>query len=345
MHARSYLGSLLVGATLILTSPLTSPAGAAELNLYSSRHYDTDERLYQSFTEMTGIEINRIDGDADELIERIKLEGANSPADVLITVDAGRLWRAEQAGLFQPVHSALLNERIPQALRHPDGLWVGFSTRARVILHDKARVDAGLVQRYEDLARPELRGMVCIRSSSNIYNLSLMASMIEHHGLDEASRWAEGVVANFARQPEGNDTAQIKSVAAGQCGVALANTYYFARILNAPSPENEEIAQKVGLIFPNQGDRGAHINISGAGVLAHAPHVSEAVAFLEYLASDQAQTYLANGNNEYAVVEGVSLDNPGLAKMGEFVADSINMSVLGKNQPLAQVAFDEADWR
>ena len=341
MRSKRHLGPA-VAATLLA---LAGTVDAAELNLYSSRHYDTDERLYQDFTEQTGITINRIEGDADELIERIKLEGANSPADVLITVDAGRLWRAEQAGLFQPVQSKVLDERIPEALRHPDDLWIGFSTRARVILHDKDRVDATLVQTYEDLARPELEGMVCIRSSSNIYNLSLMASLIEHHGLDEATAWARRVVANFARQPEGNDTAQIKAVAAGRCGVAVANTYYFARILNSDSDENRAIADKVGLIFPNQADRGTHINVSGAGILAHAPHPDEARQFLEYLASDRAQAYLANGNNEYAVVDGIELDNPALDAMGAFKTDAVNVSVLGQNQPLAQVAFDEAGWR
>ncbi|MEZ5823978.1 MAG: Fe(3+) ABC transporter substrate-binding protein [Geminicoccaceae bacterium] len=338
------LRSFLLASALAL-GPLVAAAQAAELNLYSSRHYDTDERLYQEFTEKTGIVINRIEGDADELIERINLEGDKSPADILITVDAGRLWRAEEAGIFAPVESGILNERIPANLRHPDGLWFGFTTRARVIVHDRERVDPDLLRTYEDLARPELEGLVCIRSSTNIYNLSLMASLIEHHGMDGAAEWAEGVVGNFARDPEGNDTAQIEAVAAGQCGVAVANSYYVARILNSDDPQLQEIASKIGIIFPNQEDRGTHVNVSGAGLVRHAPNRAEAIAFLEYLASDEAQAWLANGNNEYAAVESVELDNPALERMGPFKADPVNVAVLGKNQPLAQIVFDEAGWR
>ncbi|MCB2054515.1 MAG: Fe(3+) ABC transporter substrate-binding protein [Geminicoccaceae bacterium] len=332
---------LTIGALLAACTSVQ----AEELNIYSSRHYDTDERLYSGFTEATGIDINRIEGEADELIERIRLEGDNSPADVLITVDAGRLWRAEEAGIFQPTHSELLDERIPAALRHPEGLWFGFSSRARIIVYDKDDVDPALIQTYEDLARPELKGKICIRSSSNIYNLSLMASLIEHDGQDAATQWANDVVGNFARAPEGNDTAQIEAVAAGQCDVAVVNSYYVARILNADDDASKAIAEEIAVVFPNQQDRGTHVNISGAGVVAGAPHPEAAVKFLEYLASDQAQAYFAGGNNEYPVVEGVKVDNPALEQMGDFKADEVNVAVLGENQPLAQVAFDEAGWR
>jgi len=329
----------------LLAALSATAAGAQELNLYSSRHYDTDEKLYSDFEDATGIAINRIEGNADELIARMQTEGVNSPADVLITVDAGRLWRAEEAGIFQPTHSELLDERIPAALRHPEGLWFGFSSRARIIVYDKDDVDPALIQTYEDLARPELKGKICIRSSSNIYNLSLMASLIEHDGQDAATQWANDVVGNFARAPEGNDTAQIEAVAAGQCDVAVVNSYYVARILNADDDASKAIAEEIAVVFPNQQDRGTHVNISGAGVVAGAPHPEAAVKFLEYLASDQAQAYFAGGNNEYPVVEGVKVDNPALEQMGDFKADEVNVAVLGENQPLAQVAFDEAGWR
>ena len=335
-----------IGTTLALALA----AGAAQaqddvVNLYSSRHYNTDERLYSGFTEKTGIEVNRIEAEADELIERIKIEGANSPADVLITVDAGRLWRAEEEGVLAPVDSKLLQERIPENLRHPDGLWFGFSERARVIFYNKENVDPADVQTYEALADDTVEGEVCMRSSTNIYNLSLMASLIEHDGTDGALAWAEGVVDNFARPPEGNDTSQIEAVASGECGVTIANTYYFARIIAANDAEAKEVVDKVGIVFPNQDGRGTHVNISGAGMVKGAPHPEAAKAFLEYLASDQAQTYFAAGNHEYPVVEGIENHDTALKQMGDFKADAINVSVLGENQTEAQVLFDQAGWR
>jgi iron(III) transport system substrate-binding protein len=335
-----FAASLLAAATLLATT-----ASAAELNLYSARHYDTDEALYTDFTKATGITIKRIDGDADELLERIKLEGANSPADILITVDAGRLWRAEQAGVFAPFKSATLEQRIPANLRQKDGLYYAFSKRARVIVYARDGIDPALIQTYEDLAKPELAGKVCIRSSTNMYNLSLMASLIAEHDMAGAERWAKGVVANFARPPEGNDTAQIKAVAAGQCQVALVNSYYVARIMNSANSDDQAIAAKIATIFPNQNDRGTHINISGAGILEHAPHRHEAEQFLEYLASDQAQIYFANGNNEYAVVEDVKTNNPALEQLGSFKEDPLDVAKLGENQPLAQIVFDDAGWK
>ncbi len=332
-------------ALLATAAPLVAlPAGAQELNLYSSRHYDTDERLYSQFEERTGITINRIEGKADELIARIEAEGANSPADVLLTVDAGRLWRADQAGLFQPVESDVLADRIPAELRHPDGHWYGFSTRARIIYYDKDAIDPDLIRTYADLARPELEGEVCIRSSSNIYNLSLMASLIHHLGPEAAQAWAEGVVENFARDPQGGDTDQIRAIAAGECGVSLGNHYYFARLMRSEDPADQEVVEAVGWVFPNQEGRGTHVNISGAGVLANAPNPDAAVAFLDYLASDDAQRWLANGNNEFAVVEGVELDNPALAELGDFAADDLDVAVLGRNQTQAQILFDRAGW-
>lgn len=322
-----------------------SDAMAAELNLYSARHYDTDEALYGEFETKTGIKINRIEGKADELVERIKLEGEASPADVLLTVDAGRLWRADSEGIFQPTQSEILNAKIPASVRHPNGHWFGFSSRARIIFYDKARIDPALVATYEDLARPELAGEVCIRSSTNIYNLSLLSSLIAHHGQTEATAWAQGVVDNFARQPEGNDTAQIKSVAAGACGVAVANSYYFARLLNSDDPADQEVVEKVGFVIPNQEGRGAHLNISGAGVLNHAPNRDAAIQFLEYLASDGAQYYFANGNDEFSVVEGVESDNRAFEIFGAFKTDALNVDALGEHQATASVIFDLAGWR
>ncbi len=317
---------------------------AKELNIYSSRHYQTDEALYNGFTEKTGIRINRIEDDADKLMARIEAEGANSPADVFVTVDAGRIWRADEAGLLQPVESEVLNAAIPASLRDPEGKWYGFSRRARVIYYDKERVDPALFQSYEDLARPEAKGLVCIRSSSNMYQLSLLASMIEQHGQDKARDWAEKVVANMARPPTGNDTAQIKAVASGECGLSLGNTYYYVRLLTSDDPADKAVADRVGVIFPNQDGRGTHVNISAAGVAANAPHKAAAVAFLEYLASPEAQAYFARGNNEYTA-DGGTAGNEALASLGTFKADDLNVRVLGARQSEAQMTYDQAGWK
>lgn len=319
-------------------------AGEAVVNLYSARHYQTDEALYTEFTEATGIRINRIEGAGDALIERLKNEGRNSPADVFITVDAGGLWRAEQAGLFAPIQSETLNAHIPAHLRHPDGLWYGFSTRARLIVYNRELVDPELIGSYEDLAAPQWRGKVCIRSSSNIYNLSLLASLIAHYGAEEAEAWARGVVANFARNPQGGDTDQIRAVASGECAIGVANSYYLARILASEEEADVQVAARVGHIFPNQDGRGTHVNVSGAGVVATAPHRENAIKFLEYLATDAAQRYLADGNNEYPAVPSVA-PSPVLKDMGEFKADEINVSVYGLNQAEAQRVFDRAGWQ
>jgi iron(III) transport system substrate-binding protein len=291
-----------------------APAIAEEVNLYSARHYDTDVALYEDFTAETGIEVNLIEGDADQLIERIKAEGRNSPADILITVDAGRLWRAEEAGILEPVESAVLAERIPASLRHPEGLWFGLSKRLRGVVYAKDRVDPSEITTYEDLADPKWQGRICIRSSTNVYNQSLVASMIEADGVEATEAWAKGLVDNFARPPQGADTDQIRAVAAGECDVAVVNHYYFVRLLK--SEDDAEIGDQVGIVFPNQDGRGAHANISGAGVVATAPHPGNAVKFLEYLTTPQAQIYFAKGNNEFPVVADVELD-PILQSWGE----------------------------
>lgn len=315
------------------------------LNLYSSRHYQTDEALYGNFTKLTGIKINRIEAGEDPLIERLKNEGASSPADVLVTVDAGRLWRAEQLGLFQPVASNVLESRLPANMRVPNNQWFGFSARARVIVYHKDAVNPADVQDYEDLANAKLKGKVCTRSGSHVYNLSLMSALIEHWGEKKAEEWARGVVANFARAPKGGDTDQILAVAAGECGVAITNTYYYVRLMKSSKPEDRKAIAKVGLIWPGQKSFGTHLNISGAGVLKNAPHREVAIGFLEYLAGDKAQSYFANGNNEWPVVKSAPLDNRELASLGTFKMDSLNIGALGKNQPLAQKIFDRVGWK
>jgi iron(III) transport system substrate-binding protein len=336
----------LVGLTLVsLTVSLSAAAQTDVLNLYSSRHYQTDEALYSNFTKQAGIKINRIEAGEDPLIERIRNEGASSPADVLVTVDAGRLWRAEQMGLFQPVQSKVLDSRLPGHLRAEGNQWFGFSTRARVIVYNKTMVNAADVQNYEDLANPKLRGKVCTRSGSHVYNLSLMSALIEHWGVARAEEWARGVVANFARSPKGGDTDQINAVATGECGVAIANTYYYARLIASEKPDDRKRMANVALVWPNQKSFGTHLNVSGAGVLRNAPHKEAAVRFLEYIASDTAQSYFASGNNEWPAVASAPLNNRYLDAMGKFKADTINVGALGKNQPLAQKIFDRAGYR
>jgi len=336
---------ILATVTATAAFAATPVLAAGELNLYSSRHYDTDERLYSNFEEQTGIKINRIEDGADKLIERIKAEGANSPADVLLTVDAGRLWRADQAGLFQPVESEILETRIPDNLRHPDGHWHGLSQRIRVIFYDKSKVDPADIQTYEDLADPKLEGLVCTRSSGNIYMLSLMASIIEAQGEEAAKEWAEGVYANRARDPQGGDTDQLRGIASGECAIALSNTYYFARALRKDvSGLDEEAIDNIGVVFPNQEGRGAHANISGAGVIATAPNRENAIKFIEYLASDEAQEYFSAGNDEYPVVPGVALSDS-VAELGLFKADEVNLNALGVNQPAAQRIYDQVGYK
>jgi len=315
------------------------------LNLYSSRHYQTDEALYDNFTKQTGIKVNRIEAGEDPLIERIRNEGERSPADVLVTVDAGRLWRAEQLGMFQPVRSALLESRIPASLREPGGHWFGFSTRARLIAYNKDKVKAGEIQTYEDLASPKWQGRICMRSSTNIYNLSLMGAMIDHLGEQKAEQWAQGVRANLAVEPKGGDTDQLKSVAAGQCDVTVSNQYYYARLLRSQKPDERQVGERIGVVFPNQKTWGTHVNISGAGVLKHAPNRAAAIRFLEYLASDDAQRYFADGNNEWPAVAGVKADNPVLNSFAEFKRDTLNVAVLGRNQPGSQRIYDRVAWK
>lgn len=344
---RVFLGTGTAMATVAIAELRKSNRGLAQsgaINLYSSRHYDTDQALYDSFTRKTGLRVNLIEGKGDELIERIKSEGANSPADVFMTVDAGRLWRAQENGILQPVSSSTLNSKIPANLRSPENLWFGFSKRARVIMYNKDQVEASELSTYEDLATDKWRNKILIRSSSNIYNQSLIASLIEIHGMSEAESWAKGFVRNFARPPEGNDTAQIKGVAAGIGDIGLANSYYLARLKKSPKVENKAVAEKVGMFFPNQNGRGTHVNISGGGVVKNAPNKEGAIKFLEHLASPEAQKIFSEGNNEYPVVAGVAIASV-LESFGNFKSDSTNVSVYGKLNADAIKLMDRVGWK
>lgn len=336
---------IAIAAISATTALYTASAAWADgsVNLYSSRHYDTDERLYADFEEATGIRVNRIEGNADELIERLKAEGRNSPADVLLTVDAGRIWRAADADLLSPVESEVLEERIPEALQHPDNLWFGFSTRARIIFYNKDRVSEP-PQTYDELADPKYRGMICIRSASNIYNLSLLASRIAEEGSDAAKTWVEGLKANLARQPQGGDTDQLAGLVSGECDISVANTYYFARALRSQVDGVSDGIEQIGWVFPDQDGRGTHVNVSAAGVLKNAPNRDNAIKFLEYLASDSAQEYFASGNDEYPVVEGVGL-SASVTQLGEFKRDDLNLSALGEYQTEAQAIFNAVGFK
>jgi iron(III) transport system substrate-binding protein len=319
------------------------------LNLYSARHYQTDEALYANFTQATGIKINRIDADDAGILARLKTEGAASPADVILLVDAARLWRAEVDGLFQPVKSKLLDQRIPTTLRGKDdgqgAQWYGFSTRARVVVYNKAAVQRGDVDTYQELGDPKNKGKLCTRSGSHPYNLSLFGSMVEHLGPAQAEAWLAGMVANMARAPKGGDTDQIMGVASGECGVAIANSYYVARLMRSAKPEDRAAIEKVRIVFPNQSGFGTHLNIAGAGVARNAKNRDAAVRFLEYLASDSAQRYFADGNNEWPAVASVKVANPALQSMGDFKAETIPVSAVGLNQVKVQQILDRVGYR
>ncbi|AHC99345.1 Fe(3+) ABC transporter substrate-binding protein [Leisingera methylohalidivorans] len=321
----------------------SSAAAEGELNIYSSRHYDTDEQLYSDFEEATGITINRIEGNADELIARMKAEGENSPADILITVDTSRLTRAKNAGVLQSIDSDVLEARVPAYLQDEDNQWFGFSQRSRIIFYDKAEV-ANPPLTYLDLADPAYKGMVCIRSSKNTYNQTLLASIVTHHGAEQAKQWAEGVVANMARDPQGGDTDQMRGIVSGECDIAVANTYYFARSIRKNVKGISENRDQIGWLFPSQNTQGAHMNLSGGGVAVHAPNKQNAIAFLEYLASDSAQAYFSAGNDEYPAVPGIGLA-PSIAALGHFKPDDVNLSEVAKNLPEAQKIFNDVGWK
>ena len=333
---------IAIATTALLTQVPQVAYAEGEVNLYSSRHYDTDERLYSDFTDLTGITINRLEGNADELLARMVSEGANSPADVFLTVDTSRLERAKEADVLQPVESATLEERIPANLQDSDNTWFGYSQRARVIFYDKDTVPEP-PQTYADLADPRFEGLVCIRSSTNTYNQTLLASIIEHEGEAEAEDWAAGVRSNMARDPQGGDTDQLRGLVSGECGIAVSNTYYFARAIRTDVDGVSADLDRIGLVFPDQDGAGAHMNLSGGGVAKHAPNRDNAVRFLEYLASDQAQIYFSAGNDEYPAVAGVPLA-PSVEAMGDFKPDAISLSAVAKHIPRAQGIFNAVGW-
>ena len=321
------------------------------VNVYSARHYPTDEALYANFTKSTGIKINRVDSDDAGILARLKAEGSASPADVILLVDASRLWKGEIDGVFQPVKSKLLEAAIPATLRAkitPEGTaWFGLSTRARVVVYDKAKVAREDVDTYEELGDAKNKGRICIRSGTHPYNLSLFGAVTEHMGPAAAEQWLKGVVANLARAPKGGDTDQIKAVAAGECSVAVSNTYYIARLLRSSDPADKAAMAKLGVVFPNQSSWGTHVNIAGGAVARHAKNTGNAVKFLEYLASPQAQGYFADGNNEWPAATGVKIDNPALQAMsgGAFKSETIPVSVIGMNQVKVQQMLDRVGFR
>ena len=317
---------------------------AAEVNVYSARKEALIKPLLDRFTEETGIDVNIVTGKADTLIKRLEVEGRNSPADVLITVDVARLFRTKELGLFEPIDSNILLQSVPPQYRDADKQWFGLSLRSRVIVYAPERVEAGELSSYEDLAEPKWQDRLCVRSSSNVYNQSLVASLITHDGAEATEAWAKGLVANFARNPKGGDRDQIKAVAAGVCDVALVNTYYLAGMLASDQSSEVEAASKVSLFWPNQSGRGAHMNVSGAGVLKYAPHKEAAVKLLEFLVNDEAQHWYAETNHEYPVKEGIAVSNT-LANWGEFKADDLDLNQLGKHNTEAVLLMDRAGWK
>jgi iron(III) transport system substrate-binding protein len=330
----------LVASTAISTAAYAQ----GEVNLYSSRHYDTDERLYSDFTEATGITVNRIEGNGDELIARMEAEGANSPADVLLTVDTSRLERAKEMGVLQAIESDVLEARIPDSLQDADNNWFGFSQRARIIFYDKNDVTNPPLD-YVSLADPQYKGQVCHRSSTNVYSQTLLASVIENHGEEAAKAWAQGVVDNFAREPQGGDTDQLRALVSGECDISISNTYYFARSVRTEVDGlSAEDRENIGWVFPAQNAEGAHMNLSGGGVAANAPNRDNAIAFLEYLASDQAQQYFSAGNDEYPAVPGVGLSES-VATLGMFRSDDVDLSEVAQNLGTAQEIFNQVGWK
>jgi iron(III) transport system substrate-binding protein len=327
-------------------------AQASELNIYSARHYPTDEALYTDFSKATGIKINRVDSDDAGILARLKAEGTASPADVILLVDASRLWKGEVEGLFQPIKSTVLNQAIPAQLRgkeDADGAspWFGFSTRARVIVYNKVKVQRSDVTTYESLADPKNKGKLCIRSGSHPYNLSLFGSVLEHLGEQKTEVWLKGMVDNMARAPKGGDTDQIKAVASGECGIAVTNSYYLARLMRSDSPADQAVVDRIGIVFPNQASWGTHLNIAGGAVAKNAKNSENAIKFLEYLASPSAQNHFANGNNEWPVAKGITLTNPALQAMtgGSFKSETIPINVVGMNQIKVQQMLDRAGFK
>ena len=327
-------------------------ADVGVLNLYSARHYPTDEALYSDFTKAAGIKINRVDSDDAGIVARLKSEGSASPADVILLVDAARLWKGEVDGLFMPVKSKILESAVPAHLRAKPSdaggaAWFGLSTRARVLVYDKLKVARQEVDSYEKLAEPHNKGRLCMRSGSHPYNLSLFGAMTEHLGPAKTELWLKGLVDNMARSPKGGDTDQIKAVASGECAVAVTNTYYLARLMRSSNPAEKALAERVGVVFPNQSSWGTHINVAGGAVARYSKNSENAVKFLEYLVSHEAQNHFANGNNEWPVVQGLKLDNPALKSMtgAGFKSELIPISAVGMNQIKVQQMLDRVGFK
>ncbi len=336
---------IIAPLVLLLVAALATGTVAAEkVNLYSSRKEALIKPLLDQFTDKTGIKANLVTGNEDALLKRLQSEGRNSPADVLLTSDAGRLHRAKAAGLLQPVDSARLKAAVPGSYRDPEGFWYGLSLRARPVLYVKDRVSPAELSTYEALADPHWKGRICIRSSDNIYNQSLVASMIASLGEAETEAWARGLVANMARPPRGGDRDQIKAAAVGQCDLAIANTYYLGMMLDSRERRERALAQKVAVFWPNQNDRGTHVNVSGAGITRSAKHVQNAIQLLEFLASDTAQAWYAEINHEYPVKPRLKV-NPTLASWGDFKKDVVNLSLLGTYNAAAVKLMDRAGWK
>lgn len=338
---------ILVILSMILLSGLLFSNSKQEsievVNVYSHRHYDADQQLFELFTEQTGIEVNVVMANADELIERLKAEGENSPADLLVAADVSRLFRAMDHGLLQPVESSILEERIPEHLRDSQGHWFGLTKRARVIVYDNTR-DLNKELSYEDLADQDFGGSILIRSSSNIYNISLLSSLIANLGEDQAREWVQGVISNMARTPQGNDRDQMKALIAGEGDYAVVNTYYVGLLLASQDEAEQEVGQRIGIIFPNQNDRGTHINISGAGVTAHAPNRTNAIRLIEFLAGPEAQAIYAQENYEYPVNPSVEPSEM-VQDWGEFIEDTLSLERIGENNHNALRLFDEEGWQ
>jgi iron(III) transport system substrate-binding protein len=331
-------------AFVALAVGLSPVVQADEVNVYSARKEALIKPLLDEFSAKTGIEVNLVTGKADALLTRLKSEGRNTPADLFITVDAGRLYRAKQEQVLQPVTDAQIQAAVPENLRDPENEWIGLSQRARVIFYARDRVDPSELSTYEALADPKWKERICIRSSSNIYNQSLAASLIAAHGIEEVEEWARGIVANMARPPKGGDRDQIKAVAAGQCDIAVANTYYYGQMLGGDDPEQRAAAEKVGLFWPNQEGRGTHVNVSGAGMTRHAKNPEPALELMRFLVSPEAQKWYAQVNYEYPVREGVEMSDL-LKEWGEFKADNLNLSALGEYNAEAVKLMDRAGWR
>jgi iron(III) transport system substrate-binding protein len=345
------LTCLALAAAALLGTVGSASAQEQVVNLYSARHYQTDEAMYSNFTKATGIKVNRVDADDAGILARLKAEGAASPADVILLVDAARLGKGDAEGLFMPIKSPLLEAAIPARLRakaSSEGTtWFGFSTRARVVVYDKARVKKADVDTYEELADPKNKGLLCTRTGSHPYNLSLFGAVTEHLGEAKAEQWLKGLVANMARDPKGGDSDQIKAVASGECGIALTNTYYLARLMRSNALEDKAVADKVGVVFPNQESWGTHVNIAGAAVAKNTKNAANAVKFMEYLASPEAQNYFANGNNEWPVVASVKVSNPALQTMAGdgFKSETIPISAVAANQLKVQQMLDRVGYK